>query len=1003
MGKRYWRSLDDLTQTTEFREIVAREFPGQVWESIPPASRRQFLKVMGASLALAGLTSCRWPVEEIVPLAHRPEGRDPGVARGFATAMEMAGAACGMVVTSYDGRPIKVEGNPQHPASRGAASALTQAALLEVYDPDRSRKAMLRKGGQEFPKTWEDFRSFAADHFSALARDGGRGFAVLSEADSSPTRARLKAELEERFPEVRWYEYEPISRDSERSGTRMAFGRPLRPLLHLDRAQVVACFDADPLFDPATGVRNAGDFAHARRPERGRRMARLYAAEPRPTISGAAADERLAVPHRRVAGLLLAVAGELHSKYGIRVAGVEKQSEIQMHPEESAFVKRLAEDLAAHQGAALVIVGRRQPAEAHAIAAGVNAALGAVDRTVSYLPEPDPGRPTHLRAIAELTRRMGAGEIGTLVILGGNPVYDSPADVDFAGKLAAVPTTIHLSLYRDETSRRVAWHVPRAHFLESWGDGRAWDGTVTMVQPLIRPLYGGRSAIEVLATILGREPANGYDEVRSTLQTMVPAADFERSWRRTLQLGFVEGSAFEPARVSVRAAGVASAAAAIGKRVLKQREARELLFVADRKVYDGRFANNGWLQELPDPITKVTWGNALEISPATAAGLNVKADDVVRIKVSGAAVELPVYVVPGQADGALAVSVGYGRTASGKVGTGVGKSVFPLRRSDGMDMTSAVEVTPTGATRKLACTQDHWAIDAVGFESRLQRLPELFREATLDAYLDDPEIIRNEAHVAPLFSLWKEHTYEGDQWGMAIDLNTCIGCNACVVACQAENNIPVVGREQVLNGREMHWIRVDRYFRGDPHHAEMVFQPVPCMQCEDAPCEQVCPVAATQHSRDGLNEMVYNRCVGTRYCSNNCPYKVRRFNFFNYQKGLSDIEEMRYNPEVTVRSRGVMEKCTYCVQRIEAARITAKKEGRPIGDGEIVTACQQTCPSRAIVFGNLNDPKSEVSRLREANRAYAMLAELNVRPRTHYLAKVRNRPVGASKTEKETT
>jgi len=994
-GMTYWRSLDELAASPEVREMAAREFPGEVWESIPPATRRQFLKIMGASLALAGLTSCRWPVEEIVPLAHRPEGRDPGVPLSFATAMELAGAAAGLVVTSFDGRPIKVEGNPAHPDSRGAAPAMAQAAVLELYDPDRSRRVILREGGGEYPKAWEDFRRFAADHFAALGRRGGRGLAVLAGESSSPTLLRLRERFQSTFPEAAWVEYEPVSRDAERAALRSAFGRVVRPLLHLDRARVVACFDADPLLEPPTGVRYAGDFAHARRPERGRDMVRLYAVEPRPSITGAAADARLAVGHARVGAVLLAVARTLAASHGLRLAGAAGGPSAGLTADEQAFVRRLAADLSAGGADAVVIAGRTQPPEVHVLAAALNAALGAAGRTVDYLGEPLPERPSHAEALARLAGRLEAGEIDTLVILGGNPVYTAPAVLDLGRRLAAVPTSIHLSLYRDETSRLCRWHLPAAHFLESWGDGRAWDGTLTTVQPLIRPLYEGRSAIELVAMLLGAEPAKGYDEVRTTFRGLLAGKDFERAWRRALRDGVVAGTAWRPVRVAVRSGETGRAAAAIARRAAAA-GGLELVAAADRKVHDGRFANNGWLQELPDPITKITWDNALELSPATAGRLGVAADDVVRVEANGKAVELPVAIVPGQADGTLSVGLGYGRTAAGKVGDGVGTGVAVLLPPAGAAAIPGVTVRPTGRTHRLACTQDHWAIDAVGFEARLERVPELFREASLDEYLANPDLIREETAHAPLFSLWKEHTYEGDQWGMAIDLGSCIGCNACVVACQAENNIPIVGREQVLNGREMHWIRIDRYFRGGPEHPGIVFQPIPCMQCENAPCEQVCPVAATQHSRDGLNEMVYNRCVGTRYCSNNCPYKVRRFNFFNYHKGLSDIAKMGLNPEVTVRSRGVMEKCTYCVQRIEAARITAKKAERPIRDGEIVTACQQTCPTRAIVFGNLNDPESEVSRLRESNRAYAMLAELNVRPRTHYLAKIGNPPPAAA-------
>ncbi len=1004
-GPRYWRSLDDLAQTPEFQEMVGREFPGEIWESIPPATRRQFLKVMGASIALAGLTACRWPAEEIVPFAHRPKGSDPGVPKQYATVMELGGAAQGLLVTSYDGRPIKVEGNPNHPDSLGAASAFAQAAILGIYDPDRSRSLVHRQQGQEFAKTWADFKAFAAEHFATYQKRRGRGLAVLAEPSSSPTLARLRARLLEAFPEAVWAEHTPCANTSEPEGVARLFGRRLRPVLHLDRARVVACFAADPIYDHPSALRHARGYAQARRPEAGEQMMRLYAAEPTYSLTGGIADERVAVAPSALPALILALVRELTSVHGLSLDGVDAATLSRAVPPAGSerFVRLLARDLAANRGRALLVAGAGAAAEVHVLVQALNAALGCVGTTVDYIADPDAESPAP-ESIAGLTRSLRAGQVSTLIILGGNPVYDAPADLGLAKLLDGVPTSIHLSGYKDETSRRCTWHVPAAHFLEAWGDARSWDGTLSVAQPLIEPLYDGRSAIELVATILGDDLANGYDLVRATMRGMAPAgAGFEQLWHDSLNNGVVAETASEPVRTSPRPAAVGAAiAAAAAPPAQAGQTGLELQLVPDRKVYDGRFANSGWLQELPDPITKVTWDNALLLSVADAGRLGVKTDDLVRVEAAGAHVELPAYVLPGQADGVATVSLGYGREAAGVVGDSVGANTYRLRTTAAPHVVMGARLTPTGRQHKLACTQDHHAIDAVGFEARVHRLPELVRETTLDSYLADPEVIQHEAHHAPLFSLWKERTYEGDQWGMAIDLNSCIGCNACVIACQAENNIPVVGREQVINGREMQWIRVDRYFRGEPETASMSFQPVPCMQCEDAPCEEVCPVAATQHTADGLNAMVYNRCVGTRYCSNNCPYKVRRFNFFNYHEHVSGVQKMMYNPDVTVRSRGVMEKCTYCIQRIEEARITAKKEGRPIRNGEIVTACQQTCPSQAIVFGNLNDSESEVAKLRENNRAYAMLAELNVRPRTHYLARLRNPGGPAAAENKET-
>jgi len=669
------------------------------------------------------------------------------------------------------------------------------------------------------------------------------------------------------------------------------------------------------------------------------------------------------------------------------------------------FVAAVAADLATHPGAGLIMVGPRQAPEVHALAAALNDALGNVGAGVTYAEDPNEERPSHAAAIVELSSAIRDGSVDTLVILGGNPVYDAPADLEFGELLSRVPNSVHLSLYDDETSRRCRWHLPRSHPLEEWGDGRAWDGTWTCRQPLIEPLYGGRSAVEVVTTLLEPEPVRGYDVVRDVARAASSGLDFERFWRQALHDGVVSGTAWPELRPELDEPGMAQARAVLDEIVRQEpasARAVELVLAADAKVYDGRFANNGWLQELPDAITKVTWDNALTMAPTTARELGIADGDVVELTADGVSLELPAYVLPGVATFSCATSVGYGRTAAGAVGTSVGVDTFVLRRSTSSDILRGVTVRRTGRRYRLATTQDHHAIDTLGFAERNLRIGTLVREATLDAYLADPELFHHMDHHPPLEQLWKEHAYEGEQWGMAIDLNTCTGCSACVVACQAENNIPLVGRQQVINQREMHWLRIDRYFKTAPgvgpdevDGADMVFQPMTCVHCENAPCEQVCPVAATQHTEDGLNAMAYNRCIGTRYCSNNCPFKVRRFNFFNYHKKLDDVSKMQFNPEVTVRARGVMEKCTFCIQRIQSVRIQARNERRPIRDGEVVPACAQTCPSRAIAFGNLNDPESEVSKLRDDHRAYATLVELNIRPRTHYLARLNN-PSGGS-------
>ncbi len=999
-GMQYWRSLDELTQTPEFLEAVRREFPEDEWDRLPPATRRQFLKVMGASLAFAGLTGCRWPEEEIVPFAHRPSDRTPGVPQQFATAMELAGVATGMLVTSYDGRPIKAEGNPEHPDSLGGLGGIHQASILGLYDPDRSRRILHRDGGQEFVKTWDDVAAMAAQHLAGT----GQGVAVLTGASSSPSLERMKARFLASQPAAEWYEYEPISSDNEREGLKTAFGRPLRIVPDLGRARVVVCLDADPLGEHPAALRLTRQFAGSRNPNGGS-MSRLWVAEAGFSLTGGRADNRLAVGSGQVAVVLSSLVAALAQHHEVALPAAVSGASADMGAEGREFVAGLADDLIANRGHGLVMVGPRQPAAVHALAAMVNEALGNVGTTLSYIEVSDPHRPTHADAITKLSGGMASGAVRTLLILGGNPAYDAPAGANFAERLSQVPHAIHLSLYDDETSRRCSWHLPQAHFLESWGDGRALDGTLTLQQPLIEALYGGRSALEVLAMLLEPEPVRGYDIVRETMREMDDGTDFEAFWRGSLHDGLVRGTASPAAGVAVDAAAVAEVVRAFVVPPAPTASNLELVLVPDSKLFDGRFANNGWLQELPESVTKISWDNALLLSPPAARELGVIQNDVVTVTAGAVALEVPVCVVPGQARYSASLWLGYGRTAAGQVGDEVGADAYRLRAGGESFVLSGVSVRPTGRQQTLACTQDHFAIDTQGFGERNIRADNFVREASLDAYLADPELFHHMDHHPPLVNLWQDLAYEGEQWGMSIDLNACTGCNACVVACQAENNIPVVGRDQVINQREMQWIRIDRYFKtpagvaaDEVDTAEMVFQPMTCVQCENAPCEQVCPVAATQHTRDGLNAMAYNRCIGTRYCSNNCPFKVRRFNFFNYHKNLSDVSMMQFNPEVTVRSRGVMEKCTFCIQRIETVRISARNDKRPIADGEIVPACAQTCPARAIHFGDLNNPESEVSRLRQDHRAYVTLEELNIRPRAHYMARLQNPAEGGVET-----
>jgi len=985
-GREYWRSLDELADTPEYRALVEREFPGLAEDLLSPRTRRTFLKVMGASLGIAGLASCRWPKELIMPFASRPEGRIPGVPQQYATVMELGGVAVGLLVTSVDGRPIKIEGNPLHPGSLGAASARHQASVLELYDPDRSKQIVRREGAQAFPQSWDEFLAFASPQFAMLRAEGGRGLAVLTGETSSSTVARLRKRFESVFPAATWYEWEPWSRANEREGLRRALGHGVRAVYRLDEAETVLCLDADPLFEDPDALRHAREFASRRRGDGA--MVRLYAAEPAVSLTGAMADHRLAVDPSAVAGVLRTLAAEL-VRAGLALPTVERAADTSTG-DYLAFTQAAARDLLAHLGRGLVIAGPRQPPAVHALAHRINAALGAVGRVVRYVDSGPGGDGAHRGTITELAAAARSGEVRTLVILGGNPAYDAPVELDLPAALASVPTTIRLGLFDDETSRVSRWHVPQAHFLECWGDARAWDGTVSVQQPLIDALYGGKSAIELLALVLGNPSASGYDLVRETVCERMGATGFEPAWRRALHDGVLAGSEFPAAPVQPPADTELAEAASEAPGDTTADGPFTIVFAPDARVHDGRFANNAWLQELPDPLTKITWDNAALLSPASAEKLGVRDGDLVRITSAGRSLEIAAYVMPGQADGVVVLPLGYGRTAAGRVGNGVGFNAYALRTSGALWFAPGATVEKTGRTHQLVCTQDHFAIDRVGFQERGIRIRELIREATLAEYKANPDFAREgqgSERTAPFTSpgLTGEH-----QWGMSIDLSACIGCNACMVACQAENNIAVVGKDQVRRGREMHWIRVDRYFRGRPESPRLAFQPVACQQCENAPCEQVCPVAATEHSDEGLNEQVYNRCVGTRYCSNNCPYKVRRFNFFNWFLHLPETERMVFNPDVTVRGRGVMEKCTFCIQRIEAVKIAAGNDRRPIRDGEIAPACAQTCPTEAIVFGDLKDPDSRVARLHRHPRAYGILSELATRPRNLYLARLRN-------------
>ncbi len=989
----YWRSLEDLGNTPAYRRFADAEFPEEAQVPTDALSRRRFLQLMGASVAMAGAAGCRWPEERIVPFAARPEGTVPGAARSYATAMDLAGKVGPLLVTSHDGRPLKVEGNPDHPLSGGAADTYAQAAILEMYDPDRSAEVMRRRGGGHAKASWDDFLAWAGPHFEQMRARRGRGLAILAERSASPTLAALQARLRDELPEAGWFEYEPLSRDNERLGTGFAFGSPHKVHLDLARADVIACFDADLFGDHPAALRNARDFALGRRAEDGG-MNRLYVAESCPSSTGAMADHRIPLATSLVPDALYKLAAELFLHQGVALpAGLETLRDAFAHADghghAEPWLPALARDLAAHRGRSLVAVGPRMPDHVHALAHLINLALDNAGRTVAYSADAPRGL-AHGAAAADVADGLDKGRIDTLLVLGGNPAFDAPADLGLDALLAKAPHSVRLGHYEDETSAACGWHLPRAHFLESWNDVRDADGRYTVAQPLISPLYGGWTPAELMSLVLDGEKRDAHAQVRETAAGLGARGD--AAWKRLLRDGFLPGSEDARAVPGLEGRGLIAALSRGARAAVPEPgpDNLEVVFGRDPALYDGRFANNGWLQELPDFMTKLTWDNAALVGVATAEALGLKHGDLVELELDGRSLEIAVYVLPGHAPWSVTLTLGHGRTRAGRVGTGTGFRTYALRSGAALDGALGLRLSRTGRTYELASTQDHHAIDPTGAEEREKRSHTLVVEGDLDEYEHHPDFASHRGHHPPLVSLWEERAYEGRAWGMTVDLNACIGCNACVTACQAENNIPVVGKDQVALGREMHWLRIDRYFQGDPDEPRVAHQPVACVHCELAPCEQVCPVGATMHSEEGLNVMAYNRCVGTRYCSNNCPYKVRRFNFFNNNKDIPEVTKLAFNPEVSLRARGVMEKCTYCVQRIEAAKIMAKNEGREVRDGEVVVACQQTCPTQAIAFGDLNDPDSDVARTTANSRAYHTLAELNIKPRTAYLARLRN-------------
>ena len=1010
-GPRYWRSLDELADTPAFRSWMEREFPQGASEWTDPVSRRHFVKIMSASFLLAGLglTGCRRPEEKIYPFSKMPANYTHGVPEFYATAMPVRGSAQALLAKSTDGRPIKIEGNPQYPDG-GGTDHFAQASILNLYDPDRATRFV--RSGNEVAR--EEALDFLLELSKESGANSGEGLCFLMERSSSPSRDRVQKLISERLPKARWFVYEPVDFDIHRNAATMAFGKPVAPVFQFDKAKVILSLDCDFIGSEENAHQFIRDFARGRRiqsPDDS--MNRLYVVEALMTLTGANADHRLRVPADAVSQIIAALALEILPREG----GFASTLPASVNPK---WISECAKDLLAHKGESLVVAGHRQPLAVHVLAHAINEALGNLGRTVLLRDAPAGGEET----IVELAEALTSGGVKTLVILGGNPAYNAPANLNWAATQRKAKTVVRLGYYEDETadSQICDWHLPSAHYLESWGDARTADGTLVSIQPLIEPLFGGMTELEVLARIGGFEKNSPYEIVRETFRALVSDGDSEERWKRFLNDGFLAGSVLSPVEASLNAD---AAKQAFGNATLRgelSKDRLEIIFHRDSRVDDGRYNNNGWLQELPDPITKLTWENVATLSPKTAREFGVPLENpaggkifvpIAKIEFDGRSIEAPIWVQPGQADYTIGLALGYGRARTGRVGKNSGYNAYGLQTSTHPHFAVGASLTLTGQKHQIATTQSHWAMEG----------RPIVREANLEHFKEQPDFARHmeaEANPSEPASIYP-HPYTKNpqtkgmyQWGMTVDLNTCVGCSACVIACQSENNSPIVGKDQVARGREMHWMRLTRYYSVRPDDRDLgepqvTVQPMFCQHCENAPCESVCPVNATIHDEDGLNLMVYNRCVGTRYCSNNCPYKVRRFNFFDYNqrpldrlyegplapKGMPDLVQMAKNPDVTVRMRGVMEKCTYCIQRIEQAKIAQKIKARDsdnvrVPDGTITPACAQACPAEALVFGDISDPNSRVSRLKEQTRNYEVLGLLNVKPHTTYLARVRN-------------
>ncbi len=995
----YWKSLRELAENEEYKKYEEREFPENAAEMTDQVSRRSFLRVMGASIALAGFAACRRPVQKIIPFSEMPENMILGEPLFYATAHPFQDSLNGLLVKTNEGRPTKIEGNEAHEGSGGRTNIYDQAEIIGLYDPDRSRTVL--NNGNEASN--EDFIEFASGHFS----ETDQRILFISEANSSPTLQRIRSQALADYPNSEWVTYEAFNDENQIEGAEIAFGSRLRTINHFDNADVVVALDSDFMnpYGHKNSVENARKLA-GRRQIQGTEdsLSRIYSIESTFTNTGSFADHRLRLKASEIPAFTFALAAELSGS----VSGLEAFSGVSNEFSGHDWVSMLAQDLLESTGLSLLTAGYGQIPAVHAAVAAINAALDNIGSTVTYHDVPHFGEENQQNRFIEAARELQNGEYDTVVLIGSNPAFTAPSDLRFEEALGQAETVIHLSHYVDETSRIADWHVNRAHFLESWGDGYSYTGISSVIQPQIQPLFGGWSEIEFLNAIVSGEWQDGYELVRETWQEQYPD-DFEARWREILHDGVDTELNFEEIEVSLSEDFAGQISVHLDTSPVS---GIEIVLKPDAKLFDGRYANNSWLQELPEPMTKITWDNVALMSPATARELGIpderrlkdKDTPVIRIDTGDSTIEIAAWVQPGHADESITLTVGYGRSGLGRVADGVGIDTYPLRTTEALYYRQA-DVSATGRNYEIACVQDHHSLEGRS----------MIREATMDEYRENPGFAtfegvygfevpgmreareKGDDQPITLFNAREYPDYE-PQWGMAIDLNACFGCGVCTIACQAENNIPVVGKREVGRRRMLHWIRTDRYYEGDEDNPRALHQPVPCMHCELAPCEQVCPVAATVHSDDGMNQMTYNRCIGTRYCANNCPYKVRRFNFFNYSREFltngddPEVVQMAMNPDVTIRFRGVMEKCTYCVQRVSRAKTKSRQEtgSKKPADGAVQTACQQACPANAIYFGDLTDENSNVSRAKQNERNYVMLEELNVRPRTSYLAKVRN-------------